>query len=256
MGARCECPTTCLHGRLGESTNRSVSSSRSIAQDARQEHHNKAANKWCHDQLSSGCVASSTCRMQRRTEQHEDQTASPKSHRAWHRYTKARSMTDKAAAILSTSTRRTFSAMVGHRSRDLDLFGPLFLPTVDPSPPYTQHIRRATCGRLRADHPTRAKKKRQRRRKLGASWTRSSGRLQRLSGSRFSHADRPTPAPLPRDGERAFCFVFRAAHWTAPRLPPSAPMRRITPRPDATGAVHRHDDPTAPNVQKKPSSPT
>ena len=157
---------------------------------------------------------------------------------------------------LSLSTRRTFSAMVGHRSRDLDLFGPLFLPTVDPSLPYTQHIRRATCGRLRADHPTRAKKKRRQRRKRGAPWTRSSGRLQRLSGTRFSHADRPTSAPLPRDGERAFCFVFRAAHWTAPRLPPSAPMRQITPRPVATGAVHRHDEPTAPNVQKNPSSPT
>ena len=146
--------------------------------------------------------------------------------------------------------------MVGHRSRDLDLFGPLFLPTVDPSPPYTQHIRRATCTHMHADHPTRAKKKRRRRRKRGAPWTRSSDRLQRLSGSRFSHADRPTSAPLPRDGERAFCFVFRAAHWTAPRLPPSAPMHRITPRPVATGAVHRDDEPTAPNVQKNPSSPT
>ena len=50
--------------------------------------------------------------------------------------------------------------------------------------------------------------------------------------------------------------LFRAARMAVPRLPPSAPMRRITPRPDATGAVHRDDDATAPNVQKNPSSPT
>ena len=50
--------------------------------------------------------------------------------------------------------------------------------------------------------------------------------------------------------------LFRAARMAVPRLPPSAPLCRNTSRRDAASAVHRDDEPTAPEAHKKPNSPT